>query len=90
MSDPTFSQTLYDDPELIERKWVVTGHHRAVGRIDMFGGGIDFSDTPADPGGDPAVFGEHTREVLAEYGYSAEQIDAMCASGAVFAADVTL
>jgi crotonobetainyl-CoA:carnitine CoA-transferase CaiB-like acyl-CoA transferase len=89
VSDPAFSQTVYDDQELIARKWVVSGHHRLVGRIDMFGRGIDFSDTQAEPGGDPAVFGEHTREVMAEYGYTPEQIDAMVASGAVIAAEVT-
>jgi crotonobetainyl-CoA:carnitine CoA-transferase CaiB-like acyl-CoA transferase len=32
------------------------------------------------------VLGEHTREVLAEYGYSDDEIDRLIAGGAVMAA----
>lgn len=79
----TFSQTLFDDPEFIERNWVVnTKGHPTVGDIDMNGIGIDFSETPSKPGGPPPMPGQHTREVLAELGYDDAKIDGLLAAGA--------
>lgn len=84
ISSSTFSQTLFDDPELIARKWVsrCTGNPN-IGTVDMFGIFIDFSDTPAAPGGAPPTLWQHTRPVLNEMGYSDNDIDRMAASGAV-------
>jgi crotonobetainyl-CoA:carnitine CoA-transferase CaiB-like acyl-CoA transferase len=80
----TFSQTLFDDPEMIERNWVV--HRKGnpnTGPIDMFGLPIDFSDTPSKAGGAPPVLWQHTREVMREIGYSDADIDALVASAAI-------
>ena len=52
-----------------------------LGTIDMFGIGIDFSDTPSRAGGPPATLWQHTREILAELGYTAAQIEALLESG---------
>lgn len=64
ISSSTFSQHLFDDPDLLERGWVV---HRegspALSAIDMLGIGIDFSATPSKAGGAPAIPRQHTREV---------------------------
>jgi hypothetical protein len=43
------------------------------------------SRTPGDPTRPAPAFGEHTREVLAEAGYSEEEIAAMLESGAAVA-----
>jgi crotonobetainyl-CoA:carnitine CoA-transferase CaiB-like acyl-CoA transferase len=84
LCDPTFSQRLFDDQELIERGWVVgLDGNPILGHIDMFGAGIDFSGTPATPGGPPPVMWQHTVEVLSELGYDAAKIDGLRASGAV-------
>jgi len=83
----TFSQTLFDDPDLIARKWVVRREGNPnTGPIDMFGRGIDFSDTPCEPGGAPPQLWSHTRDVLRELGYSDAQIDRLAAEGAVILA----
>ena len=44
---------------------------------------LTFSDTPARIRTGPPADGAHTREVLAELGYDAAEIDALHASGAV-------
>jgi crotonobetainyl-CoA:carnitine CoA-transferase CaiB-like acyl-CoA transferase len=85
ISDPDFPLGLFDDADLFDRGWLTTCQHPALGRADTFGAGIDFSRTPAQPGGEPAVFGRDTRAVLAELGYSAEQIQEFVAGGAVIA-----
>ncbi len=80
----TFSRTLFDDPELIERKWVVHGEGNTnTGPIDMFGAAFDFSDTPAKIGGAPPMLWQHTREIMQEVGYSNADIDSLAASGAI-------
>jgi crotonobetainyl-CoA:carnitine CoA-transferase CaiB-like acyl-CoA transferase len=83
ISDSTFSQTLFDDSELLERQWVVRleGDH-PVGRIDMVGIGIDFSDTPSRVVGPPPRMWRDTRAVLQDLGYDEARIDALFESGA--------
>lgn len=86
ISSDTFSRELFDDAELMERGWIVhCDGNPSLGPIDMFGVGIDFSDTPARAGGPPPVPWQHTREILAELGYPAEKIDAFLASGVAIA-----
>ncbi|SQD98454.1 L-carnitine dehydratase/bile acid-inducible protein F [Parafrankia sp. Ea1.12] len=41
-----------------------------------------FSRTPAGPGGPPAAAGQHTREVLLDWGFAQDDLDALLASGA--------
>jgi crotonobetainyl-CoA:carnitine CoA-transferase CaiB-like acyl-CoA transferase len=56
--------------------------HPTEGRLRMTRFPMTFSETPADVRRPQPRLGEHTAEVLREAGYSAEQIAAMCASGA--------
>jgi crotonobetainyl-CoA:carnitine CoA-transferase CaiB-like acyl-CoA transferase len=83
ISDLTFSQRLFDDAELLEREWVVhlQGDH-PVGRIDMIGIGIDFSDTPSHVVGPPSRMWRDTRAVLDDLGYDDARIDTLFESGA--------
>ena len=39
---------------------------------------FDFSETPGRVQGPPLIVGQHSREILAELGYSAEQIEELC------------
>ena len=49
---------------------------------------VKMSATPADRSARPApLIGQHTREILAEFGYSAEDADRLIASGAVAQAE---
>ena len=92
ISSNEFSQSVLDDPELRERELIVSREgHLIHGRMEMFGRLIDFSDTRAEIGGPPAIPGQHSREVLQQFGYSDTQIDHLCAASVVFetAAPVT-
>jgi len=52
--------------------------------VRLLGAPLKLSRTPAQPGRGPApALGEHTEEVLAEAGFSAPEIAALCESGAV-------
>jgi crotonobetainyl-CoA:carnitine CoA-transferase CaiB-like acyl-CoA transferase len=83
VSDPQFSQKLFDDTELLEREWVVhlDGDH-PVGPIDMVGIGIDFSETPSHVVGAPPRMWRDTRCVLEELGYDEARIARLFDCGA--------
>lgn len=85
ISSNEFSQRVLDDPELRRRELIVSREGQLVhGRMEMFGRLIDFSDTRAEIGGPPAVPGQHSREVLRQFGYSDEQIDQLCDASILF------
>jgi crotonobetainyl-CoA:carnitine CoA-transferase CaiB-like acyl-CoA transferase len=83
ISDPKFSQKLFDDADLLDREWIVhlEGDH-PVGRIDMIGIGIDFSDTPSHVVGPPPKMWSDTRRVLEGLGYDEARIAGLFESGA--------
>jgi crotonobetainyl-CoA:carnitine CoA-transferase CaiB-like acyl-CoA transferase len=43
---------------------------------------VRFPATPTGPAGPAPKLGEHTRQVLAEAGYAADEVDALIATGA--------
>jgi crotonobetainyl-CoA:carnitine CoA-transferase CaiB-like acyl-CoA transferase len=63
---------------------VVTQQHPKLGRFEHFGTTIHFSDTPGKIWGPPPVVGQHTREIMVEYGYTEDEIAKLLASAAVF------
>ncbi|GMU78524.1 MAG: putative CoA-transferase [Acidimicrobiia bacterium] len=84
ITDPDFGTRIHDDPEMLRLGLVVKQDHPKVGRFEQYGRTIDFSDTPADILYPPPVCGQHTREVLAENGFTVDEIEALVASGAAF------
>jgi crotonobetainyl-CoA:carnitine CoA-transferase CaiB-like acyl-CoA transferase len=78
--DPEFALGLHDDAGLRARGWTVSYPHPLVGKLDQIGLLCDLSDTPGRVQGPPLVVGQHSREILAELGYAADEIDALCAS----------
>ena len=72
-----FSKKLHDDPEFQQRKWVTSFQHPHVGKFDMVGLLCDLSDTPGVIQSRPLIVGEHTKEILAELGYTEEQVKTM-------------
>jgi len=77
--DPGFALALHDDPQFAQRNWVVSYQHPFVGKLDQIGLPFELSDTPGRIQGPPLVVGQHSREILAELGYSTQQIDQLCA-----------
>jgi len=79
-----FGQHVFDDAEMIERELVVTrdGQLRH-GRVEMFGRLLNFSDTVPDILGPPAEPGQHSREILREFGFDDDSIDKLVADSAV-------
>lgn len=76
--DPKFSLGLHDDPEFKKRGWVAAYEHPFVGQLNQIGLLFDFSETPGRVQGPPLIVGQHSREILAELGYTAEQIEELC------------
>ena len=78
---------MLEHPQTLARGMVVETEHARVGTIKALGFPVRFSETPGAITRPAPVLGQHTREVLAEYGYSAERIEGFIKCGAVIAAE---
>jgi len=74
------------DPQTVAREMVVELEHPRAGRTRALGLPVKLSRTPGKVSRPAPVLGQHTREVLAEFGFSASEIDALVSSGAAVAA----
>lgn len=72
---------LIDDPHLVESGYWQIFDHPTEGKIRMGSSPYNFSETPASIRRLPPNLGEHSAEVLAEAGYSAQEIESMLADG---------
>jgi crotonobetainyl-CoA:carnitine CoA-transferase CaiB-like acyl-CoA transferase len=70
------------DPQTKARDMVVELEHPKAGRTRALGLPIKLSATPGAIRRPAPTYGQHTREVLAEFGFSAGEIEALMASGA--------
>jgi len=73
-------------PQTLARGMVVDLVHPQAGAIKAIGCPLHFSATPTQITRPAPLLGEHTREVLADYGYDDAAIDALIAAGVVEAA----
>ena len=73
-------------PQTLARGMVVDLVHPQAGATKAIGCPLHFSATPTQITRPAPLLGEHTREVLAEYGYDDAAIDALIADGVVEAA----
>ena len=74
---------MHADPQTTARAMVVAPEHSRLGPVKAIGLPVKFSETPGKVANAAPMFGQHTREVLEEYGYTATVIDDMLATGAV-------
>ena len=74
------------DPHTRAREMVVELQHPRAGRTRALGLPIKLSRTPGKVSRPSPLMGQHTREVLAEFGFSKEEIEALVRSGAAIAA----
>jgi crotonobetainyl-CoA:carnitine CoA-transferase CaiB-like acyl-CoA transferase len=70
-------------PQTLARGMVVDLVHRQAGPTRAIGCPVHFSATPASVTRPAPMLGEHTREVLREYGYGDAEIDALVEEGVV-------
>jgi crotonobetainyl-CoA:carnitine CoA-transferase CaiB-like acyl-CoA transferase len=77
VSTPDFVLELFDDPEMIEKRWVAKYRHPIVGEMEQFGLLFDFGETPGVVQGPPLVPGQDTHAILQELGYDDARIDAL-------------
>jgi len=78
---------MHEDPHTRARDMIVEVEHSRLGPVKTIGLPVKFSKTPGRVATGAPVYGQHTREVLAEYEYGEEEISDLLASGAVVAAD---
>jgi crotonobetainyl-CoA:carnitine CoA-transferase CaiB-like acyl-CoA transferase len=71
------------DPQTLAREMVVELDHPLAGRTRALGLPIKLSSTPGGVKRPAPTFGQHTREVLAEFGFSVAEIDSLYAANAV-------
>jgi crotonobetainyl-CoA:carnitine CoA-transferase CaiB-like acyl-CoA transferase len=89
VADPDFVLSLFDDPEMIAKRWVASYEQPLVGRMDVAGLLFDLADTPGRLQGPPLVPGQDTRAILRELGYDDDRIEKLLADGAVSEAETT-
>lgn len=73
------------DPLIRDRVVIQQGHPKG-GQIQGLANPVKFSNTPIEEYGASPLFGQHTRSVLAELGYTDPQVQKLAESGVVVAA----
>jgi len=76
-----------EHPQTISREMVVPLTHPQAGATRALGCPVHFSRTPTRITRPAPMLGEHTRELLREYGYDDAEIDALVADGVVESID---
>jgi crotonobetainyl-CoA:carnitine CoA-transferase CaiB-like acyl-CoA transferase len=74
------------DPQTAAREMLVEVAHSALGRVKTLGLPVKFSQTPGKVQTGAPLYGEHTRAILSEHGFSRDEIAALEREGAVVAA----
>ena len=74
------------DPQVLAREMVVDVEHSHLGTTKALGSPVKFSATPTSIRHGAPLLGEHTREILGEFGYLDSEIDALVAAGDIIAA----
>jgi len=71
------------DPQTLAREMVVAVEHSQLGAVETLGLPVKFSATPGKVRTGAPLYGEHTRQVLYEYGFDDQQIDSFEKEGAI-------
>jgi crotonobetainyl-CoA:carnitine CoA-transferase CaiB-like acyl-CoA transferase len=69
------------DPQVVAREMVVEVQHSRLGPVKALGSPVKFSHTPTNIQRGAPSLGEHTREILDEYGYNDSEIEVLAAAG---------
>ncbi len=83
-SGPIYSfSEVYDDPHVQARGMEVETEHATAGRVRNIGIPVKLSETPGAVRRSAPALGQHTDEILSEFGYSEAEIDQLRDSGAL-------
>jgi crotonobetainyl-CoA:carnitine CoA-transferase CaiB-like acyl-CoA transferase len=69
------------DPQTLARGMVVEQHHPLLGKIKLPNLPFRFSECDTSPRGPAPLLGQHNREIAAELGFSADEINSMTRDG---------
>jgi crotonobetainyl-CoA:carnitine CoA-transferase CaiB-like acyl-CoA transferase len=78
---------MHRDPQTLAREMVVEVDHPKAGRVKTIGLPIKFSETPGKVAAPAPVFGQHTREVLLEHGFTQAEIARLADEKAILLGD---
>jgi crotonobetainyl-CoA:carnitine CoA-transferase CaiB-like acyl-CoA transferase len=76
-------QEMHAHPQTQARNMVPVVEHSVVGKVQTLGLPVKFSATPGAMGSGAPTLGQHSRDVLAEAGYSPGEIDDLLKDGVV-------
>ncbi len=76
---------MHVNSQTLARKMVVETDHAALGPVKSIGLPVKFSRTPGAIDCPAPLLGEHARQILREYGYTADEIESLISSGSVMA-----
>ena len=74
---------MHADPQAIARDMVPTVEHPIAGAVQTIGLPIKFSVTPGAVAAPSPLYGQHTREVLRQFGFGEAEIDALAQEKAI-------
>lgn len=74
---------VYNDPHVQEREMFTTIHHPIVGDVEITNQGFKMSKTSPYVRGSSPLLGEHTLEVLKEFGFTSGEIDLFRENGII-------
>ncbi len=78
----TYDQ-VFHDPHLNARGFFPDAPHKKLGRVKQLGSPMRLSETPVQMRRAGPLLGEHSAEVLAEAGYSQQEIDQLAQAGVI-------
>ena len=74
---------MFEDPQTIERKMIVDVKNTKAGSFKAIGMPIKFSETKVEDTKESPTFGQHTKQILLDYGFKGEEIDSLIKQGVV-------
>ena len=74
---------MFEDPQTIERKMIVDVENKKAGSFKAIGMPIKFSETKVEGTKGSPTFGQHTKQILLDYGFKGEEIDSLIKQGVV-------
>jgi crotonobetainyl-CoA:carnitine CoA-transferase CaiB-like acyl-CoA transferase len=76
-------EDVFDNPQVLAEELVTTTEHPLVGRYRGLSRSIKFARTPGPAPSAAPVFGQHTDAILADGGFTPEEVVQLRATGAI-------